>query len=147
MVRFRIEQRVFVKTARWVRYACALAASFRFLGVRRTGSAHLMIDLVVGRGKWLRDRLTCMPRKGLSFGIRSRAEQVDLGVGHDGGVALNCVSCGPALVIGLRLRIIHVDLKLRIVLSRVGRTFTLRVADASVDHLNRLMLHLLLKLR
>ena len=101
MVRFRVEQRVFVKTARWLRDACALAASFRFLGVRRAGGTHLMIDLVVGRGQRLRDRLTSVPRKGMAFGIRSRAEQADLGVGHDGGVALNCVRRGPALVIGL----------------------------------------------
>ena len=106
MVRLRVEQRVFVKTARWLRYTCPFVASFGLLGVRCAGSAHLMIDLVVGRGQRLRDHLTGVPRKGMAHGDRSRAEQVDLGVGHDGGVALNCIWRGPTLIVlivGLRL--------------------------------------------
>ena len=100
-----------VTTARWLRDACALAASFRFLGVRRAGGAHLMIYLVAGRGQRFWDRLTSMPRKGMTLGVWSRTEQADLGVGHDGGISLNCVCCGSALIVDLRLRIVsHVDL-------------------------------------
>ena len=82
-----------------------------------------MVDLVAGRGNRLRDRLTRMPREGVALGVWSRAEQVDLGVGHDGGISLDSVRRGPALIVGIRLRIgvPHVNLKLCIgVLSRVN---------------------------